>query len=387
MKKFIFLLIFFSISLFANENINQKNKQNNEIELKNEQINFLNKENNELKSKSEYQEKLNEQTLNSISIQLSATSYNLTFFGILFTIIAIGIGFYVTYIERKIVTIREENKALLVQTISTKDEVVEINELIQKDIFGLFLKIKREETIDILKRLLKIPKDISNFSNQLLSRELEKDDYYLLKEAYNIIKNEPKENDNIFEMDYSEGYKLLFFQHFLDLAVKDITINKDLLDYYGSAINCAFENDIIKSTEDFMKGILDSGFQSKTDDIVSFFRGISDSKFKNFDKIYEITFNVLKNRDDQFKFFEIISNDIKSRIAKLNFGKLLISSYSNTELSQSEKNAIERTNEIQKIIEKEEKEEKEAIIEQEKIKKLEDDRIKLLEEEINNMEE
>ena len=65
--------------------------------------------------------------------------------------------------------------------------------------------------------------------------------------------------------------------------------------------------------------------------------------FKSFEKIYEIFYNSLKERDDKFKFFEIIL-DIKSlRIPKSNFGKLLIKGYGKEELSKSEKNAIVKT--------------------------------------------
>src|SRR5690606_3282036 len=136
--------------------------------------------------------------------------------------------------ERKIIKLRNENEELLKQTKETKNEVVEINELIQKDIYGLFLKIKREETIHILNRLVKIPEDISNLSQELLSRELRQEDYSLLKKAYLKVKVKPeKENTSDFisfssNYNYKEAYLLLFFQHFLDLSLKDEEINPEL---------------------------------------------------------------------------------------------------------------------------------------------------------------
>lgn len=123
-------------------------------------------------------EKINEKTLDNISKQISADSINLTIFGILYCVSSIGLGIDFAHIERKIGLIREENKSILSESIKFKDEVVLINNQTQKYIYGLFLKIKREETIHILDLLKKIPEDISNFSQQLLSRELEKKQFY-----------------------------------------------------------------------------------------------------------------------------------------------------------------------------------------------------------------
>ena len=199
MKKIILFTIL-SISIYATENKKslelEFNKNNLENTSTKNQINELNQKINELNQDYEKQEKVNEKTFESISNQISAASLNLTIFGILFSVAAIGLGLYVTFIERKIVLIREENKSLLSETKLVKDEVVKINTQIQKDIYGLFLKIKREETVHILERLIKIPEDISNLSQQLLSRELEKEDYLILKEAY--LKLKEKVSKNVF---------------------------------------------------------------------------------------------------------------------------------------------------------------------------------------------
>ncbi len=355
MRKYLFIILFipeFAFSQKANDSILIQQNQSKIKELNN---NF-----EELQKQYEYQVKVNDQTLNSISNQIGATSFNLSIFAFLFGILAIGLGIYVTWVERKIIKLRDENESLLKQTKLTKNEVVEINELIQKDIYGLFLKIKREETTHILNRLVKIPEDISNLSQELLSRELKQEDFSLLKKAYLKLKIKPQIKDNpeyLADIEsYKTSYLLLFFQHFLDLSLKDEEINDDLIEYYSHAIYCAFENDIIKSTEDFAKALIDLGYQSKEKEINSFFIGIAESEFKNLDKIYEIIYESLKIRDDKFKFYQLLEDNNENRVAKVNFGKLLISEYGKTDLTASEKIIKEDIESIKEELIKEEKE-------------------------------
>jgi len=309
--------------------------------------------------------KINEKTLDSISNQITAASFNLTIFGFLFGVAAVGLGLYVTQIERKIVLIREENKSLLSETRKFKEEVVKINTQIQNDIYGLFLKIKREETTHILQRLSKIPEDISNLSQQLLSRELEKSDFTILKDAYLKLKEkkpinleDENDKDNEFynydeQTNYLNSYKLLFFQHFLDLAIKDSTINEDLIDNYNVSVSCAFENDIIKSTIDFTEAIMETGWQSKTKEINAFITALSQSKYQTFDEVYQIIFKNLQTRENHFNLFNLLDDKKEIRIGKLKIGQIIIDKYSSSILNEREQNIINETNSISLELEKE----------------------------------
>lgn len=358
MRKLIILFLLITSTVIAQKKQDSINKvlldktslELNQSKLK---IDSLQKAFERLDSKYDYQVKVNEQTLNSISNQIGAASFNLTIFGILFGIAALGLGIYVTYIERKIIKIREDNEELLAKSLKVKEDVVSINDKIQNDIYSLFLQIKREETVHILKRLEKIPKDVSNLLNELLSRELQKSDFESLKKAYLKLGEDTSYN-------YKDDYKLLFFQHFLDLSLKDDIISKELKGSFGHSIRCAFENDIIKSTEDFMKVILDLGYQKKEEEINEFIKGLSQSEHKNFNKVYEIIIKALVNRDDQFKFFNLINDSKENRVGKSEYGKLLLKQYNNSQLSESEKLVMEKTNSILKELEQEELERKKA---------------------------
>lgn len=368
MKYFFLFFLFLPMSIFSMNGKDTTGYINkSEITRLENELTLTKKELVEVSSKLEAQANLNERVINSISTQLDAASYNITIFGVLFAIAAILLGIYVTRIENKVVHIKEENTKLLSETIKNKEEVVAINNLIQKDIYGLFLKIKREETNHILNRLLIVPKDISNLIDQLVSRELEKEDFEILKKAYITLLKLPEEQRGQcgLGVTYEGHYKLLFFQHFLDLSIKDDIIGKEIVEYIPHGIACAFENDIIKSTNDFMKVLIESGYKTKVKEINNYIKGLSTSNFKDSEQIYQIIFDRLKNREWQFDLFNLISEDKEYRIGKSNYGKLLISSYSNTELNDIEKSVIDKTNAI--IAELKKEEEAQKLLEQKRV--------------------
>lgn len=379
MNKFLLSLILSFMFIFAiakNKEISAE-KEKKELKEINSKISEHSNELEKLEIKIENQKENIQNSSQNISNQLSATSLNISVFGILFGIAAVALGIYVTYIERRVVAIREENKSLLKDATDIKEEVVEINRQIQKDIFSLFLKIKRQETIHILNRLSKIPEDIANLVQDLLSTELEKEDYLLLKDAYLKLKGkvdielaEDGEKNEGYEdflapltsqsMAFN-SYKLLFFQHFLDLSVKDPILNKDVMEYYTESVRSAFENDIIKSTTDFMTGIIELGFKAKKTEINAFIKAISKSEFKNFDVIYNIIIDKLRTRDNQYDFFFLLNEDLETRIGKTRIGELLNEKYLTTDFSDREKEAFQITCSLSELIQKEELEKKQLI--------------------------
>jgi hypothetical protein len=317
--------------------------QDETIEKQKCTLDSLVKEFQYLKRDSDFSIKTNEQTITSISNQIGSASYSLTIFGILFGIAAIGLGVYVTYIERKVVTLNEKGREQLSQSEKIKSEVSEINNLIQKNIYGLFEKIKREETKHMLDRLVKIPGDIGNLSNSLLSRELEKDDFELLKKAYSKLLSEGGAS---LGNELPGIYQLLFFQHFLGLAIKDSEIGPNMTNYYQMGISCAFENDIVKSSEDFIKAIIDLGIHTKSKDINNYFLGLSKSKFVDSSLVYAVLFNNIPTRDQQFNIYQNIPDTEACKKVKINFGALLISKYSDGNYSSSEQSVIDEITQL-----------------------------------------
>lgn len=333
MKQFLLILTI----LFSSISFGQNPKTADS--LLNSKLNALNTHIADLEKKIETERNINDKTFNSISTQISAASLTLTIMGIVFAIIAIIVGVYVTYVERKIIKIGEENKELLTKNERIKKDVEELNKLIQGDIQGLFSRLKRQETIDLLDRLTRVPKDISNICSLLLSRDLQTEDFDRLKKAY--------KNLNPIDGSYKDSYKLLFFQHFLTNTLKDDDLRNEILDFIPSAIQSAFENDILKSTHDFVVAIVDKGINNFKKETTEFFKGLSSSQHKDYDAVYTTIFDTLKNRQNRFDFLNLVDSNNETRIAKIAFGKLLINEYSEKQPTETESLAITNIKELE----------------------------------------
>lgn len=360
----VFLMLYsvciFSQSKKIDNNSTDKNNFNSRIEnIENSRKDF---ENNINKTLLENQQKINDQTINSISVQLDSASYNLTIFGILFSIAAIILGFYVTYIERKIVKISEENKELLSKNQNIKKEVENLNELIQKDIYGLFLKIKREETLHILDRLLKIPKDITNVCESLLSRELLPDDFIKLKNAFlSLPENDQDDND-----DYKHSYNSLFFQHYFDLALLDNDLRKHMVEFIPIGINQSFENDIILSSKNFITLLNKKGIKEFSKEINQFFKGLSKYQFSKFTPVYDLFCENLKDKNLIFELLSEVKSIPENRIAKIEYGNSILNKFKQDDFTDEDKVLLEELEQLKVSQSEEEEEIKKKKEEQEK---------------------
>lgn len=215
-----------------------------------------------------------DRTFELISKQIEAASLSMTILGIIVGAVSLLLGIYITVIERKIVKINSLNKDLLSKNQKIKQDVEDINTLIQKDIYGLFLKIKREETIHILDRLRLVPEDITNVINQLVSRNLEEEDYTKIKMAYQKLSENGGE-------EYVDNYHLVFFQHFFGKVLRDEEIRHRFIAFIPNGIDCSFENDILNSTKDMIVSMVDGGLQNYKREIEKYFEGLLQSHFKN----------------------------------------------------------------------------------------------------------
>lgn len=281
-----------------------------------------------LKDKLDFQEKISEQTINSISVQLNAASNNLTLFGILLAIAAIGLGFYVTRIERTIVKIGEENKEMLAKSQKIKEDVDAVNKLIQSDIHKLFTQIKREETEYILDRLVKAPYEIRHVHYTLSSRELQPENFLKLRQAY---LNFDREASNHWQF-----YISIFGYHFLVQTLKDKQLRKEMTWFIHIFFRNSLENEIIKCTVDFATVVVDEGIQEFQEEINFFFSGLTEHKYEKCQELTRLLFDNLKTRKNRFDTFNVIESVQDKRFAKIAFGKHLSEFYSNDKPTESE---------------------------------------------------
>ncbi len=190
----------------------------------------------------------------SINNSLDASSRFLTVVSIILALLALLLSWYVNRMASKIEKVEMKvNESLLKVTelsgqVSTKEEDVkklvdEVNNNIEK----LYARIRREDTKSLLVRLVEVPEDIDNIINLLFARDLEAEDYDVLKQAYQkCVDNMPKDSDSdgFIYGNTSDGYVALFFQHFLGRSIEDDLLRDRICDFMNEGLSTAFRNDL-----------------------------------------------------------------------------------------------------------------------------------------------
>lgn len=337
----LFPFLLFSIVLYSQTNQDTIRKASiDEIESKISQMDrHTLAEIEYLKEKLDFQQQISEQTINSVSVQLEAASNNLTVFGILFAVAAILLGTYVTRVERKIVRIGEENKSLLAKSQKIKEDVEAVNELIRNDIPKLYTQIKREETENILDRLVNAPNEISEVSYALLSRELFPDNFSKFRQAY---QNRDKVDCNV-----QHHYVGVFVRRFLAQTLLDTDLRKDFAGYITQIFYSSLEKEVTKCTLDLATVAVAEGISEFRRELNFFFNGLSDSKYERYKEIIQLLYVNLKTRKNRFDTFNVVESLERARFAKIAFGKLLWEEYSEDEPKELEIMAFEELKKLE----------------------------------------
>jgi hypothetical protein len=235
----------------------------------------------------------------TIANEISAVNIMLVAFTIVFGIVGVFLGFYISWLQRKISKM-SDNIEEKEQTIKALAKAVEETEnKIQSDISGLYAKLREEETIALLKRLEEEPLDISNLSKLLLARPIGKEGYPILKSAYlNLLNNNKEQGAG--ESDFSEyesSYLLLFFQHYMYQSLMDDDIREDLRKDFYTGCQCAFKRDIIRSTKDLCQVLSKSSMHfEKKSILVDYLKAINQSEFRNLQELKEIFQNEINDK-------------------------------------------------------------------------------------------
>lgn len=192
----------------------------------------------------------------AVANQIAASSHTIQVWGIIIAILAFGFGFYINRMWKQIEEAMAGAKMLQ-----------QLHSDIQNNMQTIYNKLRREETISLLRRLVDVPEDISNISKILLARNLEKEDFSMLSEAYhnlilrcaelsneNDISKLRKKNSNF--VDWEASYAIQFAQHFMDKAIVVPDIRAILQPRFKLFFcRCFFKNDAEKSTRDFKQGV------------------------------------------------------------------------------------------------------------------------------------
>ncbi len=258
-----------------------------------------------LQGKTDFLSNVIETANDGVSNQLSATNNLLALVGVIVTIAAIWLGVLIEkrkrQIEKMAETIDTKKKAVedLAAIVDDKKEKVDIiakatedlDKKIHGDITGLYNDLRKEETKTLFQRIAKEPLDIDNLGPILLAREVEPENFLLLKQAFLKVPEIPVVEDKIdlengvfrIKSDTNHSFMLQFFQHFFYQSVKDDDIRQTFVDNFKNVFDNAFDSDIVRATEGLCKALTDA--DSKFDKVYvlkGFLKAINTSKFENF---------------------------------------------------------------------------------------------------------
>lgn len=225
-----------------------------------------------------------------IANEIAASDRTMSVTGIILGIIAIVVGVYITWCTKKMQNLKMSVEQKEQDVIRLKKVVDETNHQIQNDIEGLYDRLKMEETKSILNRLNNVPDDIVNVASILAIRKLDKKDYELLRRAF--VKLGP-------ESEFRVCYLLEFFQHFAGIAIVDPILRNGLIANFDILVEKSFENDILKSTTEMMAELCKMEDGIKMQVLLSYYKAIKNSKYKDFKTLYLKMMDVVSNEQWQ----------------------------------------------------------------------------------------
>lgn len=255
-------------------------------------------------------DKLMEHSSSAITNELSASNKVLTVSSLVISLVAILLGIFVTWMQSKVSKISRTVQDLSRDVEKKKNEVERLVNEINTDFDSLFIRIRRADTLEYLKRLEDVPKDIANLSDLLLARELEPEDFQYLKNAYVKLVDSGDENagGNAFVNNYGNCYRLLFFQHFCGQSVEDDFLRDRMVVDFERLVPCCFDNDIKKSLSELAPVLNKRDVTyDRVNILTSLLSALHKSKFKNNADV----FTILKNGIADEELWRAANNNLK----------------------------------------------------------------------------
>ncbi len=266
-----------------------------------------------------------------VSTEISAASYIIGIFGIILTIVSIGLGIYVSRIVKNVKAMKDDSQLLLQENILIKQELETLSEKITKDSRGLYKLVRNEESNHMIERLISVPEDVTNLFSSLASRELEPNHFLKLKEAFLQIKN---------DSDYNSLYLTLFFQHFSGLSILDSEIKPEFIKGLTDSFTYAFKSDAIKSATNYFDALVAIELTKSKPEINTYAINLCKSKYSQCEEVYFAINNSMKSRELKFLLYDIVEKVDDTLCFRKMFGKLLLE-YKFENLTPNESATIE----------------------------------------------
>jgi len=247
-------------------------------------------------------------------IQTASTYIQILLF-ILTIVVAIIVFFVERIVNKKLKEIdkskesvektKDEVNKILADIENLKTNVHETKNYIDGHNEEMLLKIKRDYTLNYLKRIEKIPEDIANLVQILLASDLEKQDFVILKDGLLKIKSK---GSNISDMNY---FIMLLVQHFPTETIEDMLLREDLILGISNNINGMFDVDIRSFLHSLFVKIEEKGVNFLENKILlaKFFKKLHSSSHNSNNHILNCAKDMIKNSSlDKIQIEEILTD-------------------------------------------------------------------------------
>lgn len=326
------LLFLLSLSTTGQNISNNPSPEKIEIEILKSKLEDLEKkleyQNNQINS----QAGMLDAAFDGVSTELGASSNSISIFSIIIAILTIGLGWYITKIEKSIKIMVDDSETLMQRNIEIKESIEALSDKITKDSGGLYKIIRNEESNHILDRLISVPEDILNLFSSIASRDLEEVHFLKLKEAYLQVQNDDT---------YKTNYLTLLFQHFSGLSLLDEDIRTEFFLNIEDSFENSFKNDVIKSSKDFFDTIAELEIATYISEINQFIKSICKSVFSDKEEVYFQIDNSINSRELKFNLYENIEVISETLMFRKKFGGFIIE-YGYENLTDEEEIIIEK---------------------------------------------
>lgn len=268
-----------------------------------------------------YYVQCNEKAIDSVNTSISGASFALTIVGILVAVGGLGLGIYISFLEKKVRNLTIENRTILETHLKIKNEVEILDRNIKTNMGKLYDDLKKEETKTLVMRLVKVPQDIANLGNTLASRDITTELFPEMKKALQLLPKDSPEYGY-----YAMAYRVLFFQHFPALALFDKDIASEIEQDYHDLMNASFENDIIKTSTEFLKRCVDIGLLDCRDKIRKYFAALSKSKHAGYFELHREIYKTLCTKENRFNLYSVLDSEDLKDIRKI-YEQFMLSDY------------------------------------------------------------
>jgi hypothetical protein len=187
-----------------------------------------------------------------LSDQISWTNALISIFAFVFTVVGVVLGIW---IGKKYDEIKEIEKI-------AKDTQEDIDSKAEKT----YEKLRRQDTVGLLRRLEAVPEDIQNIGTLLFSRDLLECDFAALKNIYLKVKNDSSADLKLPGAVAGETvYAALLFQHFPYQVAIDREIADMMIDGLGQGlVSGMFERDLARVFAAAIRILIEKGYDDES---------------------------------------------------------------------------------------------------------------------------